>query len=229
MQYSHGIGRDRDLTLLILPVKQFVRNWNPNELLAHCFQCQTFWNVYSRIQGHARCLICVEDDCTFDMSIWCSYQFNPPHLCVCPNPGFPTLYVMVFTTFNGLILVGLLTITVSTFFSQHNLDGRLRTKPYDKRDDFNFPIVNFPFICSSIPAASAYGVYISQLIRYFSVCGSYPFLDRVLLLTRKLLNQGFLLVKLKSSLRKFCGHHHDLVDRYGISVSQVTTDMFHLS
>jgi hypothetical protein len=50
-----------------------------------------------------------------------------------------------------------------------------------------------------------------------------------LLLTRKLLNQGFLLVKLKSSLQKCYGRHHDLVDRYGISVSQMTTDMFHLS
>ena len=39
----------------------------------------------------------------------------------------------------------------------------------------------------------------------------------------------FLLVKLKSSLRKFYGLHHDLVDCYGISVSQMTTDMFHLS
>ena len=108
-------------------------------------------------------------------------------------------------------------------------EGRLRTKLYHKRDDFNFPIVNFPFICSNIPAAPAYGVYISQLIRYSRACGSYQdFLDRGLLLTRKLLNQGFLLVKLKSSLRKFYGRHHDLVDRYGISVSQVTTDMFHL-
>jgi hypothetical protein len=26
---------------------------------------------------------------------------------------------------------------------------------------------------------------------------------------------------LKLSLRKFYGHHHDLVDRYGISVSQI--------
>ena len=25
-------------------------------------------------------------------------------------------------------------------------EGRIRTKHYDKRDDFNFPIVNFPFI-----------------------------------------------------------------------------------
>ena len=109
-------------------------------------------------------------------------------------------------------------------------EGRLRTKLYDKRDDFNFPIVNFPFICSNIPAPPAYGVYISQRIRYSKACGSYQdFLDRGLLLTRKLLNQGFLLVKLKSLLRKFYGPHHDLVDRYGIYVSQMTTDMFYLS
>ena len=111
-------------------------------------------------------------------------------------------------------------------------EGRLRTKLYDKRDDFNFHIVNCPFICtcSNIPAAPAYGVYISQMIRYSRTCGSYQdFLDRGLLLTRNLLNQGFLLVKLKSWLRKFYGHHHDLVDRYGISVSQMTKDMFPLS
>jgi hypothetical protein len=52
------------------------------------------------------------------------------------------------------------------------------------------------------------------LIRYSRACGSYQdFLDRGLLLTRKLLNQGFLLVKLKSSLRTFHGHHHFLVTR----------------
>ena len=36
-------------------------------------------------------------------------------------------------------------------------------------------------------------------------------------------------VKLKSSLRKLYGRHHDLVDRYGISMSEMTTDMFHWS
>jgi hypothetical protein len=78
------------------------------------------------------------------------------------------------------------------------------------KTDFNFPIVNFPFISSNIPAAPAYGVYISQLIRYSRACSSYQdFIDRGLLLTRKPLNQGF--------LRKFYGRHHDLVDRYGIS------------
>ena len=40
-------------------------------------------------------------------------------------------------------------------------EGRLKTKLYDKRDDFSFPIGNFPFLSSNIPAAPAYGVYIS--------------------------------------------------------------------
>ena len=85
-------------------------------------------------------------------------------------------------------------------------EDRLRTKLYDKRDDFNFPILNFPFIYSNIPAAPAYGVYISQMIRYSRACGSYQdFLDRGFLLIRKLLNQGLLLVK--SSLRKCYGRH----------------------
>jgi hypothetical protein len=68
-------------------------------------------------------------------------------------------------------------------------------------------------ICN-IPAAPAYGVYISQLIRYSRACGSYQdFIDRGLLLTRKLLNQGFLLVKLKSSLRKLYYKTKDRVTR----------------
>jgi len=66
--------------------------------------------------------------------------------------------------------------------------------------------VNFQFICSNIPAAPAYGVYISQLMRYPRACDSYQdFIDRGLLLTRKVLNKRFILVKLKSSLRKFYG------------------------
>jgi hypothetical protein len=68
------------------------------------------------------------------------------------------------------------------------------------------------------------------MIRYSRACGSYQdVLGWRLLLTRKLLDQRFLLVKLKSSLEKDYGRHHDSVDRYGISVSQMTTDMFHLS
>ena len=44
--------------------------------------------------------------------------------------------------------------------------GKLSTKLYDKRDDFDFHIVNIPFLSSNIPSGPSYGVYISQLIRY---------------------------------------------------------------
>jgi hypothetical protein len=47
-----------------------------------------------------------------------------------------------------------------------------------QRNYFNFPIVNFPFMCSNIPAEPAYLAYLSQLIRYSRACGSYQdFLD----------------------------------------------------
>ena len=114
----------------------------------------------------------------------------------------------------------------ASYFDLHleiDSEGRLRTKLYDKKDDFNFPIVNFSFICSNIPAVPAYGVYISQLIRYSRACGSYQdFLDRGLLLTRKLLNQGFLSVKLKSSLIT------EFVTRMTRRVSLVEQELFTL-
>ena len=103
-------------------------------------------------------------------------------------------------------------------------EERLRMKLYYKGDYFNFPIVNFSFISSNIPAP-AYGVFISQLIQYFKAYGSI----RISLLTMKLMNQGFVWVKLKSLLRQFYGRHHVLVDRYEISVSQITMKMFHFS
>ena len=65
--------------------------------------------------------------------------------------------------------------------------GQLSTKIYDKRDDFNFKIINFPNMCSNIPASPAYGVYISQLIRYARASSNYSdFLKRHLHLRNRL-------------------------------------------
>ena len=62
------------------------------------------------------------------------------------------------------------------------------TKIYDKRDDFDFEIVNFPFLEGDVPRSSSYGVYISQLIG-FARASSYvaDFNTRKKLLTQKLL------------------------------------------
>jgi hypothetical protein len=51
-------------------------------------------------------------------------------------------------------------------FLEFDDSGQFSTKFYDKRDDFNFKIINLPNMCSNIPVSPAYGVYISQLIRY---------------------------------------------------------------
>ena len=43
-------------------------------------------------------------------------------------------------------------------------DGFVQIKIYDKRYDFDFDIVNFPFLDGDVPRSTSYGVYISQLI-----------------------------------------------------------------
>ena len=62
-----------------------------------------------------------------------------------------------------------------TFIIESNT--RLYTKLYDKRDDFDFHIIDFPFLSSNIPSSPLYGVYISQLTRYARCCSIMMTLD----------------------------------------------------
>ena len=66
------------------------------------------------------------------------------------------------------------------------------TKIYDKRDNFDFEFVNFSFLDGDVPRSTSYGVYIFQLIR-FARASSYitDFNSRIILLTQKLLKQGY--------------------------------------
>jgi hypothetical protein len=59
-------------------------------------------------------------------------------------------------------------------------------KLYDKKDDFNFPIVNIHLYVTAFQQHLLYGVYISQLIQYSIAYGSYhDSIDNGLLLTKK--------------------------------------------
>ena len=51
-------------------------------------------------------------------------------------------------------------------------NGIASSKIYDKRDDFNFEIVNFPFLDGDVPRSTSYAVYISRLIRFARVCSN---------------------------------------------------------
>ena len=79
-------------------------------------------------------------------------------------------------------------------------NDNVSTKIYDKRDDFDFEIVNFPFLDIDVIRSTSYGVYISQLIR-FARASSYVanFNARTKLLTQKLLKQGYRYYKLRKT------------------------------
>ena len=71
-------------------------------------------------------------------------------------------------------------------------DGFVKTKIYDKRDDFDFDIVNFPFLDGDVPCLTSYGVYISQLIGFARVASHVvDFNTHNNVLTAKLLREGY--------------------------------------
>ena len=107
--------------------------------------------------------------------------------------------------------------------------GQISTKIYDKRGDFNFKIIN-PNMCSNISASPAYGVYISQLIRYARASSNYSdFLKRHLHLRNRLLNQGYKKIRLIRSLKKFIFRYQYLVEIYSVSAEKIINDGFSYS
>ena len=59
-----------------------------------------------------------------------------------------------------------------------NDDSELKCRVYDKRDDFNFNIVNYPFMESNIPINPAYGVYVSRLIAFARICTDFNWISQ---------------------------------------------------
>ena len=96
------------------------------------------------------------------------------------------------------------------------------TKIYDKRDDFDFEIVNFPFLDGDVPRSTSYGVYISQLIR-FARASSYvaDFNTRNKLLTKKLLKQGYQLYKLRKTFSKFYRRYYDFISKFQVGLKSL--------
>ena len=77
-------------------------------------------------------------------------------------------------------------------------NGTVSTKIYDKRDDFDFDIVNFPFLDDDVPRRTSYGIYVSQLIRFARASSNLSdFNCRNKALTAKLLRQGYRYFKLR--------------------------------
>ena len=68
-------------------------------------------------------------------------------------------------------------------------DNNMHTSVFDKRDDFGFPIVNYPWLSSNVPRLPSYGIYISILIHVARRCiGVLYFHCENLYITSKLLS-----------------------------------------
>ena len=66
------------------------------------------------------------------------------------------------------------------------------TKMYDKRDKFDFEMVNFQFLDGDVPRSISYRVYISQFIRFVTASSHVAeFNTQYKLLTQKRLRQGY--------------------------------------
>ena len=91
---------------------------------------------------------------------------------------------------------------------------------------FQFPHHKLSVLPSSnIPSSPAYGVFITQLIRYARACFFFCFVMRARRLSSKLLKQGFLAERIKSSFRKFYGRYGDLIQQYEVSLSRMLNDI----
>ena len=92
---------------------------------------------------------------------------------------------------------------------------KVSTKMYDKRDDFDFDIVNFPFLDGDVPRRTSYGVYTSQLIRFARASSNLnDFNYRNKALTAKLLRQGYRYFKLRKAFSKFYRRHSALLEKH---------------
>ena len=101
-------------------------------------------------------------------------------------------------------------------------NGFFSSKIYDKRDDFDFEIVNFPFLDGDVPRRPSNGVCISQLIRFTRVCSHVDdFNTRNKCLTAKLLKKGHRYHKLRKAFSKFYRRHYELISKFNVGLKSL--------
>ena len=97
-------------------------------------------------------------------------------------------------------------------------NGIVSTKIYDKRDDFTFEIVNFPFLDGDAPRSPSYAIYISQreCVLMLMTSKTEPYV-----LTAKLLKQGYRYNIIRKEFSKFYHRHSELIVKYNIGLQSL--------
>ena len=97
--------------------------------------------------------------------------------------------------------------------------GKFRYSSYDKRNEFNFEICNFPDLNGNIPYRGAYGVFLSQLVRFSDINSTMDtFYKDVKSMAGKFTTQGFVLQKLLDTCLKFSDKYLYKWSKYGLDI-----------
>ena len=95
--------------------------------------------------------------------------------------------------------------------------GKFYIKLYDKRNDYDFDVINFPYLDGNIPKGQSYGIFISQLIRYARISTSFSnFISDCKNLVTKLVGQYFDVAALH---KVFIHKHFNVLGKYGVPLS----------
>ena len=98
--------------------------------------------------------------------------------------------------------------------------GKYLYRSYDKRNDFPFDVINYPYKNSNIPTNPAYGVFTSQLVRLSRInYTANDFQKDVVKLVKKFVKQGFDSRKLREKYLTYCTNYLSEWDRYGVDIS----------
>ena len=117
--------------------------------------------------------------------------------------------------------VNYLDLTISVY------RGKYFYKSYDKRNDFGFEIINYPDIRGNAPKKPAYGVFISQLVRFCSINKSVHHFKRdVKILVQKLLLKGFSSAGLYAKFRQYCQRNLKVWSKFGVNIIQDFQTLF---
>ena len=85
-------------------------------------------------------------------------------------------------------------------------NGFVKTKIYDKRDDFDFYVVNFPFLDGAVHRLASCGVCVSRLVRFARVSSHFDdFNTRNKVLTENFSNKDIDIMDFLRHFRSFIG------------------------
>ena len=97
--------------------------------------------------------------------------------------------------------------------------GRYCYKSFDKRNDFRFDIINYPDLRGNIPKCPAYGVFVSQLVRFCCINISVHHYKKDLnILVKKLLTKGFTKTRLYTKYKLFCMKYLQVWSKFGTDI-----------